>query len=311
MDFNTTNSNIIFFNTTYCNKTNFKETIYHYTGIEGLMGIIGGNKLRFTCLNCFDDKQEYRYVYKLILNNILKTHEQRLKENKLYDFLKSRCQNIINSDVYYKNEAFLYSNYFVVCFSDINSKEMWKEYSFKQNVTGYQLQCYTSDLKGELYKLNNYREHNFLVAKVCYQQDEQLAILNDIFDKYIYLNTKKNKNRSIEYRLLMDNIIICCLFFKSPQYCYEQETRFIIKLTEKSRNKYPVQFVQKKQYISMFVELPLNDINLFKKITVFPANNKHYIEYCIRNLSTQCRYLNKIEFLDDKFFNQNIQSTPF
>ena len=186
----------IFFDTNYNNKL-VPDELYHYTSADAMINIIPKYTLRFTCINCFDDKQEYRYVYKLILEDILPKFRERLIENKLYEFIENRCNAIIQDKIFYKNEAEIYSNYFVACFSvDKNSKKMWKEYAKRKSKIGYQFSVMTSDLYECLSMdfRDNFKD-KYLFAKVCYDRKKQIKILEDIFSKCIYNSRKKDSKK--------------------------------------------------------------------------------------------------------------------
>ena len=51
-------------------KYKANRNLYHYTSPEGLIGILGNNKLWFTESGCLNDESEGKYIYSLIQNCI-------------------------------------------------------------------------------------------------------------------------------------------------------------------------------------------------------------------------------------------------
>ena len=294
---NLNKNDFVFFDSKYNNENIVPDDLYHYTDANAIINIIPKSILRFTCINCFDDKQEYRYVYKLILKNIIPKFKKRLDENNLLEFLKNRCKAIIQDKIYYENEAENYSNYFVSCFSiDQNSKKMWKEYAKRKNNIGYQFHIKTSDL----YEcIENDFGNKYLFAKVCYDRKKQIKILEDIFDKYIYFYDEK-RDMYNDYRKLFNNIIMCCLFFKDKKYSFENEVRFIvIRDTQELINKFPTKIINKNSIISTCIDWNFDKEGycLVKSINLSKSKYNQYAIYGIRQLADYCKFID-IEVVD-------------
>ena len=288
---NLNKNDFMFFDSKYNNENIVPDDLYHYTDANAIINIIPKSILRFTCINCFDDKQEYRYVYKLILKNIIPKFKKRLDENNLLEFLKNRCKAIIQDKIYYENEAENYSNYFVSCFSiDQNCKKMWKEYAKRKNNIGYQFHIKTSDL----YEcIENDFGNKYLFAKVCYDRKKQIKILEDIFDKYIYLYDEK-RDMYNDYRKLFNNIIMCCLFFKDKKYSFENEVRFIvIRDTQELIDKFPTKIINKNSIISTCIDWNFDKEGycLVKAINLSKSKYNQYAIYGIRQLADYCKFI--------------------
>ena len=294
---NLNKNDFVFFDSKYNNESIVPDDLYHYTDANAIINIIPKSILRFTCINCFDDKQEYRYVYKLILKNIIPKFKKRLDENNLLELLKNRCKAIIQDKIYYENEAENYSNYFVSCFSiDQNCKKMWKEYAKRKNNIGYQFHIKTSDLYECIEKDFG---NKYLFAKVCYDRKKQIKILEDIFDKYIYLYDEK-RDMYNDYRKLFNNIIMCCLFFKDKKYSFENEVRFIvIRDTQELINKFPTKIINKNSIISTCIDWNFDKEGycLVKAINLSKSKYNQYAIYGIRQLADYCKFID-IEVVD-------------
>ena len=294
---NLNKNDFVFFDSKYNNENIVPDDLYHYTDANAIINIIPKSILRFTCINCFDDKQEYRYVYKLILKNIIPKFKKRLDENNLLELLKNRCKAIIQDKIYYENEAENYSNYFVSCFSiDQNCKKMWKEYAKRKNNIGYQFHIKTSDLYECIEKDFG---NKYLFAKVCYDRKKQIKILEDIFDKYIYLYDEK-RDMYNDYRKLFNNIIMCCLFFKDKKYSFENEVRFIvIRDTQELINKFPTKIINKNSIISTCIDWNFDKEGycLVKAINLSKSKYNQYAIYGIHQLADYCKFID-IEVVD-------------
>ena len=270
--------------------------LHHYTSSNGLMGIFKDKNIWHTNINCLNDKSEYQYTYKLIKKYILPKFKKQLKEKHLYNLMINRCSNSIDENFYkMERETFCNRNYYIACFSLAeNSLPMWNYYSYNGKSLGYSVDITLSDLQENL--IEQIKVKNMLMAKVCYEEDKQIEILEKIFDKYIYFYNPKNAMTN-EYRLLFDNIRICSLFFKHPKYEYEEEVRNIIIERSDKKNSI-IKFREKNGTIIPYIECKIN-LKIIKSITIAPNNEEEYMSYCVHNLARENGRFN-IEIINSK-----------
>ena len=272
-----------YFQTEFNIQNNSDEMIHHYTSPQGLIGIFCKKNIWHTNINCLNDKSEYQYTYNLIKTHILPKYEQILKKHNLYELLNSRCENLVDTKFYkLENEVYFNRNYYIACFSKAkDSLPMWNYYSCNGNSLGYSLNISKSMFQEFL--LEKVGINNLLMAEVCYNEDRQKEILEEVFNRYIYDNNALDNTE--QYNLLFDNIRICSLFFKHPKYSYEQEIRnIVIERSDQENSK--IKFREKQGIIIPYIEFEFN-LNMLLSVTVAPNNDKEYIKYCVHNLARE------------------------
>lgn len=269
-------NNFIYFQRNGIDKIASDSILHHYTSPSGLIGIIKEKKIRHTNINCLNDKSEYRYTYDLIKKEILADTEisAKLIANNLYDFIKARCENSIDDNLYkIENEIYNKRTYYISCFSlNEDSLPMWNYYTSNGTSLGYCIDIYLED-----FKINK----DSILAPVCYDKQTQIAILKEIFNTYIY-PYDENKDMKEDYNNLFENIRICSLFFKHPKYSYEGEIRNIV--TERSDKGCDiVKFKERNGTIIPYIECGI-DLDIIKSIMIAPNYDKEYNKYCVHNL---------------------------
>ena len=90
--------------------------IYHYTSVDGIIGILKNKELWFTNIYFLNDNQELFYTYKLI-NEVVKEIKNDLSKT-FYEKIKAR-KNYLLSEDYFDNESNVWGRqeYYVASFS--------------------------------------------------------------------------------------------------------------------------------------------------------------------------------------------------
>ena len=176
----------------------FVHDIYHYTSVEGIIGILRNKELWFTNIYFLNDNQELFYTYKLIdevlteiQNDLSKAFLTRIKNRK----------NYLLSEDYFDKEMDVWGRheYYVASFStDEDNLALWNYYT-KSDTTGYNI-CF---------KDYAFCEQAVAQGRVCYDKLEQKEMLKTTILKYneLYNKAHNNEKRSITLELFYNFII--------------------------------------------------------------------------------------------------------
>lgn len=259
--------------------------IYHYTSVDGIIGILKNKELWFTNIYFLNDNQELFYTYKLI-NEVVKEIKNDLSKT-FYEKIKAR-KNYLLSEDYFDNESNVWGRqeYYVASFStDKDSLALWNYYT-KSDTTGYNI-CF---------KDYAFCDHSVAQGKICYNRIEQKQMLKDTILKYNkkYNNAPNNEKKNI-IRELFYNFIIYSLFFKNEKYMIENEYRIVMPVcnssTDEEENCY---YRHKKGLIIPYIKFDLNKLKnnatqhlgqIIDKIKISPLNQGNITKYGVTRLA--------------------------
>lgn len=199
------------------NNNNQQKTIYHYTNFDGLVGIIGSRKLRYTDYRYLNDPTEIIYGQNLICESILRSGiENKYElEKKLRRLLKQ-----INKDNYL----------YVACFSHDDDKlSLWRYYA--NNGTGFAIGFTEFQ---DIIPNGTIRESS-LISEVIYRKETTLDILKKFISQYeIFMDRSRSAiihdrdffNKSMQVRLI-SNLLSFQPSLKDESFADEHEVRLI------------------------------------------------------------------------------------
>ena len=237
-----------------------EDEIYHYTDINGLLGIVENKSIWLTEASFLNDVEEQLYTLELFENEVLNTIVDKKLKNTLSDAIESlRDRRVIENELVFS------------CSLDADNLTLWSEFS---NAYGYCL-----GLKhGEIYKaLKDGISGAFPLlssltsAKVIYDREDQIKKLKEVVKKSIEISFEDN-NISLPQDCFVDSydhvpestlrmiggcVNVACkiysVFFKRPEYAAEREYRFyamgsfgIENLQFRNKNGIPLPFIEIK-----------------------------------------------------------------
>lgn len=276
-----------FYKSDFCSTkyANITGDIYHYTSVDGIIGILRNKELWFTNIYFLNDNQELFYTYKLI-DEVTKEIKKDLKD-AFYKKIKAR-QNYLLSEDYFDKEKDVWGRqeYYVASFStDEDNLSLWNYYT-KSDTTGYNL-CF---------KDYAFCDHSIAQGKVCYSRIEQKQMLKDTILKYnTQYNSSPNREKIEIIRDLFYNFIIYSLFFKNEKYMIENEYRIVMPVcnssTDEEENCY---YRHKKGLIIPYIKFDLNKLKdnatqhlgkIIDKIKISPLNQGNITKYGVTRLA--------------------------
>lgn len=296
----------------YQEKPKCCDLLWHYTNVDGLLGIVKHNKLCFwfTRSDCLNDKSEGSHILDLYREKCQKLLKSQKIDNLFYQLI---------SDIAIPEEQFIHyptppeedcqcsvtdcvpCDAFVCSFSSKeDSIDMWRYYS--KGKGGYGLKCL-----GVLFeKLKRYEhskyDKNAMFSciksyRVIYKNSEKFKILKsiilDAYDLY-----QKTKEVGLDAKKDIRNFLISVLKelqFKFKHECFEseEEYRFVFYLPKikpkQLDNKMPqIQHRPQDGIIIPYIELEIDSTSCLNEVLISPniesslaiKTTEDYLESC-------------------------------
>jgi hypothetical protein len=257
------------------------QYVYHYTDLDGLMGICRSKRMWATDVLFMNDASEYVYAQSII-EDVISAYSLKHPEFAEYKYLFER--DPLNTTL----------NVFAACFcerSDLLSQ--WRAYA--KDGTGYAVEFSWQSLRG-LFPVNR-------LGHVEYEEREQKQILRQMLE---YLTTDgalvQEHGGQLYSKIaaeLINALFFVRAFLKSPAFREEREWR-IISFPESDGHK--ESFRASKNVVLPYCEMPLGEFSYelpITKIIIGPSLNPEAARKSLR------RFLNSVEM-----GNIEIESSP-
>lgn len=222
-------------------KYKANKNLYHYTSPEGLIGILGANKLWFTEASCLNDESEGKYLYSLIQdcieNNMsfdidfVEEVRRRIIENK--NTVNDSKIDIADegSEQAYAEEK---SKYFICSFSlDKDALPLWNYYTKTPTSIGYNISFSSSKLNKSVERELKSDFTNRYFYKVIYDEKVQNSIIMEALEIGNRLWHKYGDNiyRGDLIFWLKEFFEHIKFGFKHPAFESEKEVRMILRMS--------------------------------------------------------------------------------
>ncbi len=260
---------------------NDDKIIYHYTSLEGLIGIINSQRIWATDILYLNDASEFKYSKAILYKKVKKLRETdpRFKLTKnlddslghyFFEFLEENIEKLFPSEHF---------SFYVCSFSEEKDLlSQWRGYC--QNGIGFSIGFSLDRLK------NNFERASFTTTQCIYNKKEQTNLINGLVnkttDKFISqirssIDKKtawdaKAKYLAVEF---VSEFIKLAPAFKHPQFIEEKEWRVISGLQTPKVTRL-LRFRPGKTMIIPYVEfsLPKEDGKLMiDEIVIGPTND--------------------------------------
>lgn len=232
------------------------RTIHHYTGVEGLLGILQSNKLFATAAYYLNDSSEVEYGSHLVLK-ILEEWLEVNEKNTAFPATVLRALYALFRlpDLpSYRSETI-----YVACFcSRENLLSQWRAYGQKGGYSlGFRVSGNSVDLEGPP------GFENVRLARVEYNPASQSSVLGEIIRETIVAVADLVKpgpfetEKDLRYKIvewLDDRLLQEIVTFKHPAFYDEQEWRVIVR-PNKTPNDDSVKFRPLRGGLVPYVEL--------------------------------------------------------
>ncbi|MGA3852168.1 DUF2971 domain-containing protein [Bacillus pumilus] len=253
--------------TKYLNLIEDYTTLYHYTNVYGLEGIMKHKELWVSNADFLNDKTERKYTEEILFNLI----EDKLKNNKLRDFIIKGMEEILDM----KN----YATYVLSLSKNKDSNLLWSNYSKDD---GYNISFQFESLKDMV----DSPDLTVFKSKVIYDEEIHYEALNKLADYCI--TTFSNIKTSSEEFLDEIRVILTCLqllssFFKDS--CFQQEEEYRVVLIQTGGDKPSYECRVSNGTFIPYLKMGFN-INDVKGITIGPKNKMDISEEGLKSFLT-------------------------
>jgi hypothetical protein len=224
--------------------------LYHYTGINGLIGIAESKKIWATNIYYLNDAAEITHASDILIKEISKRKESSMSEEK--DFLEQFLEWL---------KSFRNIPYHLLT-EEGNLLSQWRSYTphGKGVSIGFEPNALMRKIKAQ----------NFKIGKCLYLPDEQETLMSDLLDRMLitFHNEKHSYNSSRfhpsqKYFGIMENfkgdILQVFSIIKHPKFSEEKEWRLVSPYFP----KYTVPEIKFREGASMlvsYIEVDLGDI---------------------------------------------------
>lgn len=264
-----------------------QQVLYHYSGIESLMGMLETNNIWMSKGTFLNDSNELIYIAE-ILEAVLEKIEQRIisiygRGQKIEEIvnlisvnlteMKKKFQEDIHVDDF---EAFIFS-----LTRNKDSLALWYNYA---KGDGYNIGFSSAEM---LRRMSEFAEriknqYNFVYGQVVYEKAEQETLLIefilDIVDHLLRENIRLNSSEveDVLANHFFSIITTCSVFFKNEAFKSEEEFRIAfpkrisaikekdkLELLFRSQNGIVIPFIM----VDFYSKLPISEV------TIGPKNN--------------------------------------
>lgn len=238
-----------------------KGTLYHYTNVYGMEGILSNREFWASHSDFLNDKTEIKYSL-----DICKTlMKDKLKDNKLKDGIYNKFDTVLEI----MNEQLVY----ILSFStNGDSNLLWSNYS---NNDGYNIAfSYPTIIKNM--KLKNYDKYNVYPSRVIYEKEQHMKAISEVIDDFI--ESAENEIRGVktndEYIKELTQIIMALqlfsIFFKDSCFSQEEEYRIAFVPTGNAKSEYNCR-ISNGTFIP-FIKIGFSE-EFVEGVTIGPKNN--------------------------------------
>ena len=255
--------------------------LYHYTDINGFLGIFNTKSLWASNAFFLNDSSEIEYGLKLsydLFNNFY----QSIKSDRIKEILKGFYEDY--------SGLILSSNLFLISFCENGDLlSQWRGYA--PNSDGISLRFNLPVIR---------TLPQFTLYKVVYDKEIQLKIvgylfslLNDLMD---YLEKTKTESFLHYFNLWMTIFSTIILTFKDNSFSEEKEWRLIHNFDSVGNNKI-IEYRIKNNYVLPYVKIDkLSLINLVSGIIIGPSSNNQILKESIEYYLNMNNYTIDISF---------------
>ncbi|MDN7243080.1 DUF2971 domain-containing protein [Planococcus sp. N028] len=256
-----------------------EQTLYHYTGLPSLMGMIETNQLWMSKGTFLNDSSELIY-FSRVLEFVVRKLENR-KHTSLWRLYIRELERIMGHFM----EEVKENGFEVYIFSLSRAQDslaLWYNYAKGE---GYNIGFSAEQL---FHKVSGFSTGPMLHGYVMYGRQEQEEVLIELLQKTFEL-VEPYEVEEIQKALpghFFSLIASCAVFFKDPAFKSEEEYRIAL-MSRKSDKQPSVQFRAQNGVIIPYISIDFQARLPISHITIGPKNNvdiaqsgmEHYLKW--------------------------------
>ncbi len=242
--------------------------VYHYTNLDGVVGIVRSEALRATRCNFLNDLSELSYALDFIRDALENSQTKLVKQCDLIKFaIKANLDTFESIGIY------------ITSFSKRkDSIELWKYYSENG---GYCLEFELERMVGQIADKKSF----FRLADIVYEKDIQYKLFFDFVRKWSDTIDKGDDRvkRRLELKggirfddiINTNEILYLTLLFKNPKFSYEDECLAVFLVRDDNNfADLEIRLRSTNGIIVPYIEYQMNDnMNSLRSIMLGPKNS--------------------------------------
>ena len=248
------------------------KILYHYTSLEGLLGIIGSKSIWATNILYLNDASELDYAIRLFREQVINFQKKIGNAAYLVEWFFKTLIEYIDNSISSDNYAF-----FVCSFSEQDDLlSQWRGYCPKG--IGLSLGYKLNDLQKSV------KEYASLIRRCIYNEEEQVNEINKLIEKtYCKFTTEMNQNHKNIYRIILNKSSLdfytefmrLAPNFKHPKFIGEEEWRIVTRVDTRDKIEM-IKFRSGQSMVVPYIEIPLpkeGENLIINKIVVGPTHD--------------------------------------
>lgn len=256
------------------------DLIYHYTSMEGALGILSNREIWVTRWDFLNDKMEFSLAQD-ICREIFSEH--RVKKAIISDLIRGI------DEFTYGNKKDMAEYYIFSCSMDADNQLLWNSYSEQIGV----------NLSFDYQEFSNIYSKCCWDGKVVYSRAEQKEFFEKTVEQLVFgeeeyggisswreINTLSGHEYDVFINTISPMGALYNMFFKDEYFAGEKEYRFVYSPIprENSMTNYRI----RNNAIIPYKVISVDDFRFLKGIKLGPLNNVDIAEKGIRHLTAGC-----------------------
>ena len=252
--------------------------LWHYTGTQGLEGIVSNRTIRLSHAGFLNDPSELQYANSICDEMLAKLADQ---DDIAQEFVRGY-------QTYTKDNDFRVP--FVASFcSERDNLDLWRLYG--DDGRGFSLGFRMQELQEVIKRLPEVEVREIYVLRVLYDENEQKAHIGKVLNKFlgefrkIYEAGQSdvfNQYKELVYYSLSLILYLSITSLKHPCYENEQENRLVLKGSHNVDDN--MRFLARRGYFKPYIDLKIEEAKAFPLDTVVvgPATSSPRREQSLR-----------------------------
>ncbi len=265
------------------------EEIYHYSDVNGMLGVIDNQQFWATKNDFLNDYKEHNFIIDILgkvtnqsvgieLDNIkkaIKRYFDSISYKKNIEKSNDMLDEFIDDDILkdYLNEVYLISNS-----TNPDNLTLWGNYS---NFVGYNIGFNRKSLISDIKSMKGDKSYNYVVeGKVKYlAEKEESNIVSELINEIYNDLKRKNVKDYLITKVIIAHLLLISNFIKHSSMSHEEEYRILfIKTRKDSIVNYMNEVIQSKIRVKgsslvPFIVVPINNKSSLRSVTIGPTNN--------------------------------------
>ena len=246
--------------------------LWHYTGTQGLEGIVSNRTIRLSHVGFLNDPSELQYANSICDEMLAKLADQ-----------DDIAQEFVRGYQTYKKDNDFRAPFVASFCSERDNLDLWRLYG--DDGWGFSLGFRMQELQEVIKRLPEAKVWEIYVLRVLYDENEQKAHIDEVLNKFLGEFKKihevgesdvfKSQYKEVVYSSLSLILYLSITSLKHPSYENEQENRLVLKGIHKVDDN--MKFLARRGYFKPYIDLKIGEDKAFPLDTVVVGPASHHL----------------------------------